>query len=97
MSEKNSFFTDHSFAVVIEVGMRRNITCTSSANSTKWTTGDSDVNSALGSEVALLLDPVNDLHHNEEYVCLGFNSAGSLVYQEHLTIIVHGKVNRVLG
>ena len=80
---------------MIEVGTRRNITCTSSANSTKWTTGGSDVNSALGSEVALLLNPVNDIHHNEEYVCLGFNSTGSLVYQQHLTLIVHGKENRV--
>ena len=94
VDEKNfSFFTDFSYAVVNEVGTGWNITCTSSSSSTttKWTTGGSVINSTNGNKVVLHLNPVNDRHHNEEYVCLGFNSAGSLVYHLHLTIIVHGK------
>ena len=93
------FLTDIIYAVVIEVGTKLNLSCIALANDvtiTKWTTGGSNITSAHGNRVILLLDPVNDRHHNEEYVCLNFNSTGSLVYQQHVTIIVHGKETKTL-
>ena len=86
-------FTDSSYAVMNEVGTRWSITCTSpdGTASTRWTIGGSVINRAQGNVVGLHVDPVNDMHHNEEYVCLGLNSGGAIVYQLHFTLIVHGK------
>jgi hypothetical protein len=80
-----------SYAVMNEVGTSWSITCTSpdGTASTRWTIGGSVINTTQGNTVDLLVDPVNDMHHNEEYVCLGLNSAGAIVYQLHFTLIVH--------
>ena len=75
-----------------QVGVDQDVSCIApnSSATTTWAVGGVDVASAEGNVVQLMLHPVNDDHHQQEFVCSGYSDAGALVYRLYTTIIIQG-------
>ena len=75
-----------------QVGVDLVVSCRAgnSPATTKWAVGGIEVTSAEGNFVELVLDPVNDAHHQQEFICSGYSNAGALVYRLSTIVIVQG-------
>ena len=91
---ENVSFTDFLNAAVYEVGTTVSLSCEVNTiippTSVRWESGGILVNQTMGvNHVSLPLLPVKDDHHEQLFICSGYDGP-TPIYRIYLTVIVQG-------